>query len=149
MITRLITTLILTSTLAGCNKSDYFKAYAVSSPKRDKCLTFVGEYNSDDIIKNNQFYLLGYNPQGVNRQPDSNYLLIQFFDDLDGISVVWDSLTILVSKDKVIQNNLTGYKVVYYEDLVDSQMKDLETETYWFQGVHRDKYDACDLKGGQ
>lgn len=46
--------------LMSCNYQNYFKAFKVSSPDGQKCLSFIGEYDDNGYIKNNRIYILGY-----------------------------------------------------------------------------------------
>jgi hypothetical protein len=96
--------LIILLLFIGCNEhnSDYVALYSISSPDGNKCLSFVGEYDKEDILKNKRFYVLGYNPKTISKVPDTNYLCLKFYGEMDGLSIKWDSLILLVSKEDVI-----------------------------------------------
>ncbi len=145
---------LLVALFISCNEhdSDYVALYSVASPDSSKCLSFVGEYNKEGTIKNKRFYLLGYNPQTINKIPDTNYLCLNFYGEMDGISVKWDSLNILVNKEDVIENKLSDKsKLLYFSELSIEQEKQTRLyprvwHIYSFKDIHQEKYKSCNSK---
>ncbi len=134
----------------SCTKPDYFKVYKVSSPDGTKCLTFLGEYDGSGIVKNNRMYILGYDVdtlQKIDKVPDTNYLAMSFYGDMDGIDVKWESEKIeLYSSSKPLENKLSTFsRVIFMGSIPDSAVKNshLYYSGYFFQQVHRNKYRSC------
>jgi hypothetical protein len=135
----------------GCKQSDYFALYTISSPKGDKCLSFVGEYDKWSNLKNKRFYLLGFNPINVKTFPTTNYAILSFYsNDLSFITVRWDLDTIIIRDCKIITDSLSPsciidlkYKRTEKEDReIKSNFNKLWFE-YQLKGIHREEYKSC------
>lgn len=137
----------------NCNSSsNYCRTISISSPKGDKCLTILGEYDRNDLLINNKIYILGFNPNQNHvflKHPDSNYLALKYFE-IEGIDVIWDLDKIKIfgktegSENKLLSNS----NVLFLGNLPEFKFKEFHNDTlihstYFFEFLYTNKYKSC------